>query len=90
MIDQTKEDLKYSIYHIFDTGIEETISKHETQSLIKQHQSAIGYTNAAEMEMEELSQEEMNQLEESESSNTLIEDTMANVVVAVQEALNNK
>lgn len=89
VIDQTKNDLRYSIYNIFETGIDNTIENRDMQALISQHQSKIGYVNAAEMDMEELSEEELNDLEKSEASDTAMEEAMAAAVAAVQEVLKN-
>ena len=89
VIDQTKNDLRYSIYNIFETGIDNTIENRDMQALISQHQSKIGYVNSAEMDMEELSEEELNDLEKSEASDTLMEEAMAAAVAAVQEVLKN-
>lgn len=87
VIDQTKNDLRYSIYNIFDTGVDKTIDNEDMQSLIGKHQDAIGYINAAEMEMEELSKEEMEKLEESEAADAAYEKTMAAAMAAIQEVL---
>lgn len=90
VIDQTKNDLRYSIYNIFETGVESTIEKNSRQALIKEHQNEIGYVNPALLDMEELSEEEMKKFEESESADALVEETMAAAVAAVQEVLKNK
>ena len=90
VIDQTKNDLKYSIYNIFETGVDKTIEQNNMQTFIKQHEDEIGYVNAALIEMEELSEEEMQQFEESGSTDALVEETMAAAVAAVQEVLKNK
>lgn len=89
VIDQTKNDLNYSICSIFKNGIDKTISNNDIQSLITQHQNSIGYVNAAEIELEELSAEEMKQLEDSENSDAVMENAMAAAVEAVQEVLKN-
>ena len=89
VIDQTKEELKQSIYNIFETGVDKTIDRRDMQSLITQHQNKIGYVNAAEVEMEELSKEEQNQLEESEKTESTMDEVMAAAVTAVQEVLKN-
>lgn len=87
VIDQTKNDLRYSIYNIFDTGVDKTIDNDDMQSLIGKHQSAIGYINAAEMEMEELSKEELEKLEESEAADAAYENLMSAATAAIQEVL---
>jgi hypothetical protein len=89
-IDQTKHDLKHSIYDIFKTGVDKTIEDSNTLKLIEQHEVGIGYTNAALLEMEELSEEEMDKLEESESADSLMEETMAAAIAAVEKVLKNK
>ena len=90
VIDQTKSDMKYSIEHIFDNGVENTIANSDLQLHVIKHQNAIGYVNAAELEMEELSDDEMEQLEESEDADSALEDVMAAAVEAVEEVLKNK
>ena len=88
VIDQTKEELRSSIYNIYETGVDQTISNHNTQSLIAQHQSQIGYVNAADVEMEELSEEELRRLEQSENADNAIEEAIAKAVIAVKKILN--
>lgn len=87
VIDQTKNELRSSIYNIFETGVDKTINNHDTHHLIIQHQNEIGYTNAAEMEMEELSEEDLKRLEQSENAENALEEAIAAAVVAVQEVL---
>ena len=90
VIDQTRNDLRHSIYNIFENGIEETIENRDIQSRISRHQNSIGYVNAAQMEMEELSSDELGRLEANETAEATIEQAMADAVAAVQEILNNK
>jgi hypothetical protein len=90
VIDKTKSDMKYTIQHIFDNGIENTIANSDLQHHVRKHRSDIGYINAAELEMEELSKDEMSQLEESENAETTMESIQTNAVKAVQKALKNK
>jgi hypothetical protein len=90
VIDQTKNDLRSSILGIFDNGIDQTLENRDIQSRISIHQNSIGYVNAAEMEMEELSGEERNRLEEGKAAEATLEQAMADAVAAVQEILNNK
>ena len=90
VIDQTKNDLRYSIYNIFETGIDKTIENRDMQSLILRHQNDIGYINAAELKMEELSETELEKLEDSEKADSILEEAMAAAAAAVQEALKNK
>lgn len=87
VIDQTKNDLRYSIYSIFETGVETTVENRDINSFIKQHQNEIGYVNAAEMEMEELSEKEMKELEKLEAEDNLFEESMAAAVEAAVKVL---
>ena len=87
VIDQTKEELKQSIYNIFETGVDKTIDRRDMQSLIAQQKNELGYVNAAEVEIEELSEEEQKQLEESEKAESDMDEVMAAAVAAVQEVL---
>ena len=89
-IEQTKSELKQSIYNIFETGIDKTIDRRDMQTLISERQNEIGYVNAAEVEIEELSAQEQSMLEESEKAESTIEEVKAAAVAAVQEALKNK
>lgn len=89
VIDQTKEELRSSIYNIFETGVDQTINIHNSQSLITQHQSNIGYVNAAEVEMEELSEDELKRLERQENADNALEEAIAVAVIAVQNMLKN-
>lgn len=89
VIDQTKNDLKYSICNIFDLRIYNTIDNTDMQALISKVQNDIGYINAAEMEMEELSKEDMKKLEERESYDSALEKVMKASVISVQKALEN-
>jgi hypothetical protein len=89
-IDSTKVVLKKSIDEIFETGVEKTIQNTDMQSHIAQRKLAIGYINAAEMEMEELSEKDLKKLEENEATENAMEEAIANIVAAVQEILKNK
>lgn len=89
VIDQTKNTLRYSIYNIFETGIDNTLDHGDMQAIIAQHQNSIGYINAANMEMEDLSKEEMSKLEDSGNTESALEEAMAAAVAAVQEVLGN-
>ena len=90
VIDKTKNDMRYTIRHIFDNGIENTIANSDLQLHVVKHRTDIGYINAAEVEMEELSAEEVSHLEESENAGTTWDEVQANAVEAVQEVLKNK
>ncbi len=63
VIDQTRINLAESIKNIFEKGVEIAVKENERQDAIEKHKKEIGYVNAAEMKMEELSEEEQKQLE---------------------------
>ena len=66
VIDDTRINLLSSIKGIFEKGVEAAISENEAQAVITEHKQNIGYVNAAEMELEELSASEQAQLESDE------------------------
>lgn len=64
VIDQTRINLAESIREIFEKGVEIAVKENESQDAIKAHKENIGYVNAAEQDMEELTAEEQRQFEE--------------------------
>lgn len=54
-IDQTRLNLSSSIRNIFEKGVDNAIAEHQRQEAITEHKKAIGYVEAIDMEMEELS-----------------------------------
>ena len=68
VIDDTKINLLSSIKGIFEKGVEAAINENEKQTAITEHKESIGYVNAAEMELEELSAKEQAQLENDEQA----------------------
>lgn len=54
-IDKTRLNLSSSIRNIFEKGVENAIAEHQNQDAITEHKKAIGYVEAVDMEMEELS-----------------------------------
>lgn len=64
VIDQTKFNLAESIRGIFEKGVEIAVRENERQEAINEHKARIGYVNAAEQQIEELTAEEQKQLEE--------------------------
>lgn len=68
VIDDTRINLLSSIKGIFEKGVEAAISENEKQAVITEHKESIGYVNAAEMELEELSASEQAQLESDEKA----------------------
>ncbi len=63
VIDETRLNLAESIRNIFEKGVELAVMENEKQNAIEELKKDIGYVNAAEQNMEELSEEEMRQLE---------------------------
>lgn len=55
-IDQTRYSLSSSIRNIFEKGVDNAIAEHQRQDAITEHKNAIGYVEAVDMEMEELSE----------------------------------
>jgi len=55
-IDKTRIDLVSSIRNIFEKGVDKAISEHQKQEAITEHKKNIGYVEAIDMEMEELSE----------------------------------
>ncbi len=66
VIDQTRLNLAESIRNIFEKGVELAVMENEKQNAIEGLKKDIGYVNAAEQKMEELSEEEQKQLEEEQ------------------------
>jgi hypothetical protein len=64
VIDQTRINLAESIRGIFEKGVEIAVKENERQDAINAHKENIGYVNAAEQDMEELTAEEQRQFEE--------------------------
>lgn len=64
VIDETRINLAESIRGIFEKGVEIAVKENERQDAINAHKENIGYMNAAEQDMEELTAEEQKQFEE--------------------------
>jgi hypothetical protein len=64
VIDQTKINLVESIRNIYERGVDIAIKENQEQEAIENLKKEIGYVNAAEQTMEDLSAEEQKQLEE--------------------------
>ena len=54
-IDKTRLNLSSSIRNIFEKGVDNAIAEHQRQEAITEHKKAIGYVEAIDMEMEDLS-----------------------------------
>ena len=68
VIDETKVNLVESIRNIFDKGVDAAFLDNSKQSAIEEHKKKIGYVQAVDQKMEELSEDEQKQLEEHEQS----------------------
>ncbi len=64
VIDETRINLAESIRGIFEKGVELAVRENEMQKAITEHKQNIGYVNAAEQKLEELSAEEQKKFEE--------------------------
>ena len=76
VIDQTKNELLNSIYNIFDTGVNNTINNSDIHSALRERKKNIGYVNPADQTMEELSDQEISKLQESEATENALEEAM--------------
>ena len=63
VIDNTKINLVESIRNIFDKGVTAAIIENENMGAIEEHKKEIGYVQAVDQKMEELSADEQKQLE---------------------------
>ena len=63
VIDETRLNLLRSIRNIFSKGVDAAIRENEKQEAVEDYKDEIGYRNAAETDMEELSSEESATLE---------------------------
>ena len=68
VIDQTQINLRKAIKGIFDKGIDAAMNESIRQSAILDHKQKIGYVNAVDIQIEELSAQEQKQVEEAEKS----------------------
>lgn len=66
VIDKTKINLTESIRNIFEKGVEAAVKENERQEDIARHKQDIGYVNAVDQQLEELSDEEKMELEKPE------------------------
>ena len=68
VIDDTKINLVKSIMDIFEKGVDAAVNENEKQDIIAEHKKSIGYVNAVNMELEELSASEQAELEREEKA----------------------
>ena len=66
VIDQTRINLAQSIKGIFEKGVEAAVRENERQDAIAAFRKETGYVNAVDQQIEELSEDEKKQMEESE------------------------
>ena len=66
VIDQTRINLAESIRDIFEKGVEAAIKENESLEAIAEHKKSIGYVNAVDQQLEELSDDEKRQIEEDD------------------------
>lgn len=71
VIDRTRINLAESIRGIFEKGVETAVKENERQAAINEHRKNIGFVNAVDLELEELSEEEQKELDKEEASDTL-------------------
>ena len=89
VIDETKINLVESIRNIYERGVDIAIRQNEEQAAIENLKKEIGYVNAAEQNMEELSAEEQEQLEEGTGDSTET-DTTEEIKVEPTDTLKNE
>ena len=68
VIDDTKINLVESIRHIYDRGIDVVMSENEKLKAIEDHKRKIGYVQAVDQKMEELSADEQAKLEQESAA----------------------
>lgn len=89
VIDETKVNLAESIRNIFERGVDIAVRENERQEAIEELKQKIGYVNAAEQQLEELSDEEQKQLEDAQTEETGIDKTENNIV-EIKDTLYNE
>lgn len=89
VIDETKINLVESIKNIYERGVDIAIRQNEEQTAIENLKKEIGYVNAAEQNMEELSAEEQKQLEEG-TDDSAEADTTEEIKVEPTDTLKNE
>ena len=89
VIDETKINLVESIRNIYERGVDIAIRQNEEQAAIENLKKEIGYVNAAEQNMEELSAEEQKQLEE-DTDDSAETDTTEEIKVEPTDTLKNE
>ena len=67
VIDDTKINLVESIRHVYDRGVDSVMKENQRMMAIEEFRKKIGYVQAVDQKMEELSAEEQAQLENNEN-----------------------
>lgn len=70
VIDRTRINLAESIRGIFQKGVQAAVTENERQEAIRQHKKDIGYINAVDQDMEDLSEEEIKEIESVKDSDS--------------------
>lgn len=70
VIDQTRINLARSIREIFEIGVDAAVRENERQDAIAAFKEETGYVNAVDQQMEELSEEEKKQIEDTKDIDT--------------------
>lgn len=70
VIDDTKVNLVQSIRNIFSKGVDAAIDENKKMSIIEEHKKNIGYVQAVDQKLEELSADEQAQLEAEQANQT--------------------
>lgn len=68
VIDNTKINLVESIRSVFDKGVDEVMRSNRFHQAIEEHKKKIGYVQAVDQRMEELSADEQKQLEQEQAA----------------------
>ena len=68
VIDNTKINLVESIRNIYDKGVDAVMSENQRMRAIEEHRKKIGYVQAVDQKLEELSSEEQTKLEEEQKA----------------------
>ena len=89
VIDETRINLVESIRSIFEKGVDLAVRENEKQEAIEELKQQIGYVNAAEQQMEELSEEEQKQLEEAQTEESATSET-ENEIQEIKDTLYNE
>ena len=89
VIDDARINLLSSIKGIFEKGVEAAISENEKQAAINEHKQNIGYVNAVDMQLEELSASEQAQLESDEQAEAAKEAEAADLAAEMQSIADN-